>query len=112
MAGKSNRGRGKKGSHNASNSSNLSEAATLPDVPVKDNTVGTSEPAKAEGVEISTEGESTSANSGVKEQETADTGSQQKQGTRQDKCFIYFTHSISKCVSHEKLVINVSVSYW
>lgn len=80
MAGKSNKGRGKRGSHNSSNSSNPSEAAVLSDVPVKDNTAGSLEPAEAEAADVSAADESLSANSKAKEHETANSDSQQKQG--------------------------------
>lgn len=80
MAGKSNRGRSRKGPNNASNSSNFSEPLVLSEVPGNDNTVGTSEPTKADVADITIGDESTSVNSDMKEHETLNSGNQIKQG--------------------------------
>ena len=81
MAGKSNKARGRKGSHNASSSSNYLEPSAQSDVPAKDNVEGTSESAKADAAEVSVAGDSASANPEVKENEAGgNEGSQQKQG--------------------------------
>ncbi|KAK4285521.1 hypothetical protein QN277_002210 [Acacia crassicarpa] len=78
MAGKSNKGRGKRGSHNASNSSNPTETAVLSDVPIKDNIENASESVKHEATDVSAAVESTNVDSAAKEQESA-----QKQGDLQ-----------------------------
>ena len=77
MAGKSSKGRNRKGSHNASAAS---EPAVHADAPVKDNVEATSESAKADAAVVAAAGDSTGANPEVKEHETATEGSQQKQG--------------------------------
>ncbi|XP_054814407.1 clustered mitochondria protein isoform X2 [Prosopis cineraria] len=78
MAGKSNKGRAKRGSHNASSSSNPAEAAVVSDVRTKDNIENASESVKPHATDVSAAGESTSADSVAKEQESA-----QKQGDLQ-----------------------------
>ncbi|RDX61659.1 Clustered mitochondria protein, partial [Mucuna pruriens] len=83
MAGKSGKGRNRKGSHNVSNSSSTSEPAVHSDVPVKDNVEGTSESAKVDMAEVATAGDLTGANPELKELETTTEGSQQKQGDLQ-----------------------------
>nr|KYP49168.1 Protein KIAA0664 isogeny family [Cajanus cajan] len=80
MAGKSSKGRNRKGSHNVSSTS---EPAVHSDVRVKDNVEGASESAKADAAEVAAAGDSTGANPDVKEHETATDGSQQKQGDLQ-----------------------------
>ncbi|KAL5175828.1 Clustered mitochondria protein [Glycine soja] len=80
MAGKSGKGRNRKGSHNASSAS---ESAVHSDVPVKDNVEVTLESAKADAAEVAAGGDSIVANPEVKENETATEGSQQKQGDLQ-----------------------------
>ncbi|KAK7271601.1 hypothetical protein RJT34_27637 [Clitoria ternatea] len=80
MAGKSNKGRNRKGSHNLSGSS---EPSVQTDVPAKDTVDGTLESEKADAAEVAAAGDSTNANPEVKEQDTATDGSQQKQGDLQ-----------------------------
>ncbi|XP_028204931.1 clustered mitochondria protein-like isoform X1 [Glycine soja] len=78
MAGKSGKGRNRKGSHNASSAS---EPAVHSNVPVKDNVEVTLESAKTDAADAA--GNSTVANPEVKENETTTEGSQQKQGDLQ-----------------------------
>ncbi|KAK7323253.1 hypothetical protein VNO77_26718 [Canavalia gladiata] len=80
MAGKSNKGRNRKGSQNVSGSS---EPSVQSEIPVKDNVEGTLESAKDEAAEVAAAGDLTSANVEVKENEMATEGSQQKQGDLQ-----------------------------
>ncbi|KAK7243605.1 hypothetical protein RIF29_38411 [Crotalaria pallida] len=81
MAGKSNKGRNRKGSHNASAASSSSEPPVKSDVPVKDNAESTSESAIADPTEAPAAADSTSANLEVKEHEAGGSeGSQPKQG--------------------------------
>ncbi|KAK7334777.1 hypothetical protein VNO80_26540 [Phaseolus coccineus] len=80
MAGKSSKGRNKKVSHNTSSTS---EPAVHSDVPVKDNVEGTLDSAKADVAEVAAIGDSTGANTELKEHETTTEGSQQKQGDLQ-----------------------------
>ncbi|TKY49558.1 Clustered mitochondria protein [Spatholobus suberectus] len=83
MAGKSSKGKNRKGSHNASSTS---EPAVHSDVPVKDNVEESAkESAKADAteVEVATVADSIGANPEMKEHETATEGSQQKQGDLQ-----------------------------
>ena len=75
MAGKSNKGRGKRASHNAVNSSNPTETAVVHDVPVENNIENASESANLEVTDVSAAVESTNADSVAKEQESV-----QKQG--------------------------------
>ncbi|KAI4323379.1 hypothetical protein L6164_022991 [Bauhinia variegata] len=77
MAGKSNKGRGRRGLQNASSSSSSSEPA-----PAKDN-LSTSEPTKADVADVSVVDESANVDPEVKEQETTNAGSQPKQGDLQ-----------------------------
>ncbi|KAE9459801.1 hypothetical protein C3L33_08262, partial [Rhododendron williamsianum] len=76
MAGKSNKGRNRRGSHNAPNSS---EAAVLSDVPVKDN-ISLSESSKSTSNGDVPVTESTSVEPELKQPETANSESQSKQG--------------------------------
>ncbi|KAL2972434.1 hypothetical protein AAZX31_15G253600 [Glycine max] len=78
MAGKSGKGRNRKGSHNASSAS---EPPVHSNVPVKDNVEVTLESAKTDAADAA--GNSTVANPEVKENETTTEGSQQKQGDLQ-----------------------------
>ncbi|XP_027340006.1 clustered mitochondria protein isoform X2 [Abrus precatorius] len=80
MAGKSNKGRNRKGSHNLSASSDPSVHS---DVPAKDNVEGTLASGKTDATEVVAASDSMSANPEVKENETATEGSQQKQGDLQ-----------------------------
>ncbi|KAI4333165.1 hypothetical protein L6164_018005 [Bauhinia variegata] len=85
MAGKSNKGRSRRGPQNASsssNSSNSSEPAVVSDVPAKDN-LGTSEPTKADVADVSAVRESTNVESEVKDLATENAGNQSKQGDLQ-----------------------------
>lgn len=77
MAGKSNKGRSRKGSHNTSSSS---EPSVQSDVPAKDNIEVTPESAKMDAAAIAAAGDSATMNSEVKEHETTNEGSQPKQG--------------------------------
>lgn len=77
MAGKSSKGRNKKGSQHASSTS---EPAVHSDFPVKNNLEGTSESAKADVAEAEAIVDSVGANPELKEHETTTEGSQQKQG--------------------------------
>ncbi|WVZ01179.1 hypothetical protein V8G54_027248 [Vigna mungo] len=79
MAGKSSKGRNKKGSHHASSTS---EPAVHSDLPVKNNLEGTLESAKADVAEAEAEAivDSVGADPELKEHETTTEGSQQKQG--------------------------------
>lgn len=90
MAGKSGKGRNRKGSHNASSAS---EPPVHSNVPVKDNVEVTLESAKADAAEVAAGGDSIVANPEVKENETTTEGSQQKQGNGFEKylyCFYTF----------------------
>ncbi|MED6162460.1 hypothetical protein PIB30_070665 [Stylosanthes scabra] len=80
MAGKSNKTRGRKGSHNASGSSNHSEPSVQSDVPAKHNVEGSSESTKADAAEVSAPSDSTNANLEVKENEAENDRSEVKQG--------------------------------
>ncbi|KAE9584894.1 putative clustered mitochondria protein [Lupinus albus] len=82
MAGKSNKGRNRKGSHsnNASTASNPPEPSVAIDVPAKDNIDDTSESVKVVAAEVRAVGDSTSADLEVKEPEVENEGSQPKQG--------------------------------
>lgn len=78
MAGKSSKGRNKKGSQHISSTS---EPAVHSDLPVKNNDEGTLESAKADMAEAAAIGDSIGVNPELKEHETATSeGSQQKQG--------------------------------
>lgn len=76
MAGKSNRGRNRKGSNNAANSS---ESVVPSNAPVKDNS-STSESTKADANSVPVVAESADAKPEVKEFETENSESQTKQG--------------------------------
>ncbi|KAE8038191.1 hypothetical protein FH972_010723 [Carpinus fangiana] len=76
MAGKSNKGRNRRGAHATAHSS---ESVVSPDAPVKDNS-SASESTKADSNGVSTLDESTNVTPEVKESETANSASQQKQG--------------------------------
>lgn len=78
MAGKSNKGRSKRGTHTASS---VVEPSVQSNVPANDNVEGTPEAAKDDvpAIVAASDG-ATSANSEVKENETANEGSQPKQG--------------------------------
>ncbi|MED6210895.1 hypothetical protein PIB30_068406, partial [Stylosanthes scabra] len=80
MAGKSNKTRGRKGSHNASGSSNHSEPLAQSDVPAKHNVEGSSESTKADAAEVPAPSDSTNANPEVKENEAENDSSEVKQG--------------------------------
>ncbi|KAL1346287.1 hypothetical protein HN51_019976 [Arachis hypogaea] len=80
MAGKSNKTRGRKGSHNASSSSNHAEPSAQSDVPAKHNVEGPSESAKADAAEVPAASDSTNANPEVKENDAENDGSELKQG--------------------------------
>ncbi|KAF1881257.1 hypothetical protein Lal_00023293 [Lupinus albus] len=82
MAGKSNKGRNKKGSNNrnASTVSNQPEPVVPSDVPAKDNVEDTLESSKADPVELSAAGDSSSAIPEVKENEAGKEESQSNQG--------------------------------
>lgn len=76
MAGKSNKGRNRRGAHTTVHSS---ESAVSSDAPVKDNPSASESP-KADSNGVSTLDESTNVTPEVKESETANSASQQKQG--------------------------------
>jgi protein TIF31 len=76
MAGKSNKGRNRRGAHTTANSS---ESVVSSDAPVKDN-LSASESTKADSNGVSTLDESTNVTPEIKESETANSASQQKQG--------------------------------
>lgn len=78
MAGKSNKGRNRKGSHTAA-SSGL-ETPVQSDVLTKDNVEAVTESANTDVAEVAAVGDVTSVNSEVKESEVANEGNQQKQG--------------------------------
>ncbi|KAG4947736.1 hypothetical protein JHK87_043743 [Glycine soja] len=91
MAGKSGKGRNRKGSHNASSAS---EPAVHSNVPVKDNVEVTLESAKTDAADAA--GNSTVANPEVKENETTTEGSQQKQGNGFEKyLYCFYTFALS-----------------
>ncbi|KAK9282829.1 hypothetical protein L1049_011052 [Liquidambar formosana] len=76
MAGKSNKGRNRRGSHTTTNSS---DPVVSSDAPLKDN-VSALESSKVDANGVLAVGESTSANSEAKESETANSANQAKQG--------------------------------
>ena len=76
MAGKSNKGRNRRGSHNAVNSS---EPVVSSDVPLNDN-LSRSEPSKSNSNGKVTMSESISTQSEVKQSENANSENQTKQG--------------------------------
>jgi protein TIF31 len=76
MAGKSNKGRNRRGAHNTTNSS---ESVVSSDAPPKDN-LSASEPAKADANGVPTVEVSTNEKPEVKESETENAAGQQKQG--------------------------------
>ena len=76
MAGKSNKGRNRRGSHNTVNSS---EPAVSSDVRLKDN-LSTSEPSKSNSNGNVTVSESISTQSEVKQPENSDSETQAKHG--------------------------------
>lgn len=76
MAGKSNKGRNRRAAHTTANSS---ESVVSSDAPVKDNS-NASESTKADSNGVSTLDESPNVTPEVKESETANSASQQKQG--------------------------------
>ncbi|XP_019425362.1 PREDICTED: clustered mitochondria protein-like isoform X3 [Lupinus angustifolius] len=82
MAGKSNKGRNRKGSNsrNASTVSNHSEPLVPSDVPAKDNVEDALESSKADAVEVPAAGESSSAVPEVKEDEAGKEETQPNQG--------------------------------
>lgn len=76
MAGKSNKGRNKRGSHNTTNSS---EPVVSADAPVKDS-LSASESSKVEVNGVSDMGDTAGISSEAKEPETSDSADQAKQG--------------------------------
>lgn len=78
MAGKSNRGRNKKGSHN-NNTTNSSVPVVSSDAPLKDN-LSASDSSKVEANGVSAMEDTTSVISEAKESENADSANQAKQG--------------------------------
>uniref|UniRef100_A0A2N9H0C0 Clu domain-containing protein n=1 Tax=Fagus sylvatica TaxID=28930 RepID=A0A2N9H0C0_FAGSY len=76
MAGKSNKGRNRRGAHNTTNSS---ESVVSSDAPPKDN-LSASEPAKVDANGVPTVEVSTNEKPEVKESETENAAGQQKQG--------------------------------
>ncbi|CAJ2630760.1 unnamed protein product [Trifolium pratense] len=90
MAGKSNKGRNRKGSHTAAAVaaaaaalSGGTEAAVQPDVPANDHVEAVPESANTDAVEVAAAGEATSVKSEVKENEAATEGNQPNQGDLQ-----------------------------
>ncbi|XP_045807378.1 clustered mitochondria protein-like isoform X3 [Trifolium pratense] len=90
MAGKSNKGRNRKGSHTAAAVaaaaalSGGTEAAVQPDVPANDHVEAVPESANTDAVEVAAAGEATSVKSEVKENEAATEGNQPNQGESGD----------------------------
>ena len=105
MAGKSGKGRNRKGSHNASSAS---EPPVHSNVPVKDNVEVTLESAKTDAADAA--GNSTVANPEVKENETTTEGSQQKQGNGFEK-YLYCFYTFALACLVDKVVEGETV-YW
>jgi protein TIF31 len=93
MAGKSNKGRNKKGSHTAAAAaapSGGTEAAVQPDVPANDHVEAVPESANTDAVEAAAVGDATSVNAEEKENETTNEVNQPNQGESGSSTFDLF----------------------
>ena len=93
MAGKSNKGRNRRGSNNTTNSL---EPVASSNAPVKDD-ITASEAGVATLNEVSAGSESTNGSSEIKESETANSASEAKQGCLYDNFFLAFQNLIWFC---------------
>lgn len=94
MAGKSNKGKNRRGAHNTTNSS---ESVVSSDAPAKDN-LSASESTKADANGVPTVDVTTNAVPEVKESETENAAGQQKQG--EGSCMIIASGMVYICLEY------------